>query len=317
MRVMVLGAGAVGAYYGGRLAAAGHDVTFVARGEHLLRLRHEGLTIESVLGDVTLRDVRAQDAHAPWPAADLVLVAAKTWKLEELLYASDGPSREDAVFVTVQNGLEAPHDVAARVGQASVLPGSVRLFAELVGPGRVRHSGGPGSISFGEWSGPVTPRVAELADHFRAAGVPAEPVDDAWASLWRKLIFVAPFGALGAATEAPIGVLRSRPELRRLLRQLMEEIKAVAAVHGIGLDEDVVDNAMSFIDGQPDDGVSSLQRDLARGGGSELDAWTGAVVRLARQADVPVPVNECLHSVLRYRAETAATPPEATFNADR
>src|SRR6478609_9532712 len=106
MRVMVLGAGAVGAYYGGRPAAAGHDVTFVARGEHRDRLRAEGLTIESVLGDLALRDVRAQDARAPWPAADLVLVAAKTWQLDELLDASDGPSREDAIFVTVQNGLE-------------------------------------------------------------------------------------------------------------------------------------------------------------------------------------------------------------------
>ncbi|UUN27855.1 2-dehydropantoate 2-reductase [Streptomyces sp. FIT100] len=301
MRIAVIGTGGVGGYFGGRLAAAGHDVTFVARGAHLDALRHDGLTVESAAGDFAVAPVRATDDIAGIGEVDHVLLCVKTWQLAPAIAALPPLLGDGTAVVTLQNGVEAPHEVAGAVGREAVLPGTAKIIAQLDGPGRVRHTGGPGLLSFAEWDNRPTDRVERLRTALDGAGVAAVVSEDIWAELWTKFLFVVPPGGLGAVTDAPFGALRSRPGTRRLLVEAMTEIRQVAQALDIKLPDDVVPASMAFLDQQPAAGTTSLHRDLAAGNPSELEAWTGAVVRLGERTGTPVPVNRVLHEVLSLR----------------
>ena len=298
MRIAIIGAGGVGGYFGGRLARAGNDVAFVARGEHLAALRQGGLRVRSVAGDFTVNPVRATDDPAEVGPTDAVLLATKTWQVAEACRTAAPLLGPDTVVVTLQNGVEAPAQAAEVVGRERVLPGVARIFSRVEGPGVVVHGGGPESVTFGEWDGPPTARVERLREALAAAGVAAATPDDVQADLWAKFLFVVPMGGVGALARAPVGVLRSMPETRRLLEEAMAEILAVARARGIGLPEDVVARTMGFVDAQPAEGTTSLQRDVAGGRPSELEAWCGAVVRLGAASGVATPLHRVMYHAL-------------------
>jgi 2-dehydropantoate 2-reductase len=298
MRFAVIGAGALGGYFGGRLARSGHDVHFVARGDNLAALLRSGLQVRSVTGDFVVAPASASAGTADVGEVDAVLLGVKTWQLDsaiDLVHPLMGP---DTVVVTMQNGVEAPDQVAQAVGRQAVLPGAAKIFATLTAPGEVTHFGGPGSLTFGEWDGALSPRAGRLRSVMENAGITAVVSDDITAALWEKFLFVVPFGGLGAVTNSPIGVLRSRPGTRALLRQGMEEICAVARARSVRLADDAVARALEFTDALPAQGRTSLQRDLLSGRPSELRAWNGAVVRLGEHVMVPTPVNRFLYEVL-------------------
>ncbi len=298
MRIAVIGAGGIGGYFGGRLAQAGHDVTFVARGKHLEALRAKGLSVASTDGDFTVDPVRATDDIASAGVVDAVLLGVKTWQLPDLVTALPSLIGSDTAVVTTQNGVEAPAVVAEAIGREHVLPGVAKIFANIEAPGRIRHFGGPGVITFGEWDNRRSERVQRLADALGDAGVVA---GDIWVELWAKLLFVVPFGTLGAATGATLGALRTHTGTRRLLETAMAEIHAVATAAGVALPTDIVAISMGFIDNQPAAGSTSLQRDIQAGRPSELDAWTGAVVRLGRRHGVATPVHDTIYQILSLR----------------
>ncbi|GHC53676.1 2-dehydropantoate 2-reductase [Streptomyces flavofungini] len=309
LKVAVVGTGGVGGYFGGRLAEAGHDVGFVARGAHLDALRREGLHVDSPAGDFTVAPARASDDTHDIGEVDVVLLCVKTWQLPPAIAALKPLVGPDTAVVTLQNGVEAPEQVAQEVGRGAVLPGTAKIIAHLDGPGRVRHVGGPGSLAFTEWDNRATPRVERLRAALAGAGVSATVPDDIWAELWAKFLFVVPFGGLGTVTDAPFGVLRSRPGTRRLLAEGMTEIERVARALDVRLPDDIVTRTLDFIDQQPAEGTSSLQRDIRAGRPSELDAWNGSVVRLGGRTGTPTPVNGYLYevaSVLAARAGDSA-----------
>lgn len=298
MRVAVFGTGGVGGYFGGRLAQAGTPVSFIARGTHLDAMRRDGLRVESVRGDFHLDRVDATADPAEVGEVDLVIVAVKTWQLPEVGEAIRPLLGPDTAVLTLQNGVDAPSVLGAIVGRERVVPGVARIFSAVGAPGLIRHVGGPASITFGEENGQPSARVDRLRDALRDAGVAAEVPDDVQAALWEKFIFVVPMGGLGALSRAPVGVLRSIPETRRLLEEAMREIEAVAAARGIGLDAGIVERTLGLVDAQPEAGTTSLQRDITAGRRSELDAWTGAVVRLGAEAGVPTPLNGMIYHAL-------------------
>ena len=304
MRIAVLGSGGIGGYFGGRLAAAGHDVTFLARGPHLEAIRDHGLVVKSVAGDFTVEPATVTDDAASIGEVDTVLLAVKTWQLPPLLGVLPALVGSDTAVVTTQNGVEAPDQVAAVVGREAVLPGIAKIFAYIESPGHITHAGGPASLAFDEWStlpGSPSPRVARLREAVTASGAVSPVPDDIWAELWSKMLFVVPFGGLGAALDATIGALRSKPSSRALLEDAMREVEMLARARGIHLPERVVAGTMAFVDDQPADATTSLQRDLLEGRPSELDAWTGAVVRLADESGVDVPLHRLLLEVLTSR----------------
>lgn len=298
MRIAIIGAGGVGGYFGGRLARAGNEVAFVARGEHLRAMLRDGLRVRSVAGDFVVHPVRATDDAAEVGPVDAVLVATKTWQVEEACRAAAPLLGPETVLVTLQNGVEAPAQAAEIVGRERVLPGVARIFSRVAGPGVVVHAGGPASITFGEPAGPPTPRVLRLREALAAAGVAVETPDDVQSDLWAKFLFVVPMGGVGALARAPVGVLRGMPETRLLLEEAMGEILAVARARGIRLPEDVVARTMGFVDGQLAEGTTSLQRDVAAGRPSELEAWCGAVVRLGAESGVPTPLHRVMYHAL-------------------
>jgi 2-dehydropantoate 2-reductase len=301
MRYVVVGAGGVGGYLGGRLAAAGRDVTFIARGAHLAALRTDGLTVQSITGDFAVRPVAATDDPRDAGVTDVVLVCVKTWQLPAALPLLAPLMGPDTVVITTQNGVTASDEVARVVGSGAVLPGVVQIFAHISGPGRIAHLGGPARLAFGEPDAGISDRTRALDMEMRGSGMAAYAAADIRADMWAKFLFVVPFGSLGAATGAPIGVLRKRRGTRALMSEAMGEIERIARASGVALPAAIVASTMEFVDQQPTAGQSSLQRDLLAGRPSELEAWTGEVVRQGVRTGIPTPVHSFLYELLAAR----------------
>jgi 2-dehydropantoate 2-reductase len=300
MRIAILGAGGVGGYFGARLAQAGHDVHFIARGAHLAALRAHGIAVESPLGDFVVDPVHATADPEEIGEVDHVLLAVKTWQLDPALMALKPLIGPATAVVTTQNGVDAPQQVADVVGRSAVLPGAVEVIALVDGPGRIRHLGN-GKLTFGEWDNQRSARVDRLAAALTEAGLTAVVAADVWAALWTKFLTLASFGAVGAVTDAPYSVLRSRPGTRQLIEDCMREIQALAAARNVPLADGVIATRMAFLDTMPPTGTTSLQRDILAGRPSELDAWAGAVVRIGRETGTPTPNHSLLYELVNAR----------------
>jgi 2-dehydropantoate 2-reductase len=299
MRFAIYGAGGVGGYFGGRLAEAGIDVVFIARGEHLQALRKRGLRVESICGDFELAAVEATDDPADAGQIDVVIVATKAGQVEDAARAMAPMLAKRTFVLPLQNGVEAPDILARALGVERVVGGLCGLLSYIVGPGHIRHAAIPPFISIGELDNRKSERIEKLRQSLeRARGVRVEVPADIQAAMWKKFLFIAGWGAVGAATRAPVGVLRSCPETRELMRRAIAEIYAVAVARGVALDSGIVDKTMAGIDGLAEDGTASMQRDMMAGRPSELEMQTGAVLRLGRQAGVDTPVNGFLYSCL-------------------
>jgi 2-dehydropantoate 2-reductase len=299
LSIAVFGTGATGGYFGGRLTQAGEDVRFIARGAHLAALREHGLRVDSVDGDFRLHPVRVTDDPAEVGPVDVVLLGVKAWQVPDAAKAMRPLVGERTFVVPLQNGIEAPDQLAAVLGAGHVLGGLCQILAHIESPGSIRHTGVAPYIAFGELDGSSSARAEALREAFaRARGVTAEVVPDIRAAMWNKFLFIAAMSGVGAVTRAPIGVVRSQPESRRLLRQAIEEIYAVAVRAGIALPADTVERTLAFIDGLPPDGTASMQRDVMQGRPSELETQVGAVVRLGERLGVEVPVHRTIFAAL-------------------
>ena len=295
----VFGTGAVGGYFGGRLAEAGHDVRFVARGRQLAAIRDHGLRVSSVDGDFLIRPARVADDPAAIGHVDVVLVAVKAWQVPEAGDAMRPMVGESTFVVPLQNGVEAPDQLSAVLGRPRVLGGLCRILAYLDGPGHIRHTGVTPYVAFGELDGSSGARVETLRQAFTSTrGITVEVPSDIRVAMWSKFLFIAALGGVGALTRSLIGALRSEPKSRELLRQGLEEIRAVALGRNILLPADIVDGTLAYIDTLPTDGTASMQRDIMEGRPSELEAQVGAVVRLGDLVGVPVPVHRMIYQSL-------------------
>jgi 2-dehydropantoate 2-reductase len=314
MRVAIFGAGGAGGYFGARLAKAGEDVVWIARGAQLEALRSRGLRVESVDGDFALGPLPASDDPAHFGVVDAILLGVKVWQVPAAAAALRPLLGPDTFVVPLQNGVEAAGEVNAVLGARRAVGGVAKIFCFLVEPGHLRRPGGPAAIVIGELDNRRSDRLERLRDALQRAGLGAEIPPDIHVALWEKFLFVASAGGLGAVTRAPIGIVRSVPETRALLLLAMEEIRAVGRARGIALPDDVVARTMAFVDSLPPAGTASLQRDLAAGRRSELDWWSGAVVRLGAEAGVATPIHTFIYRSLlptELRARGAITfPPE-------
>jgi 2-dehydropantoate 2-reductase len=273
-------------------------VTFVARGAQLEALRRRGIRIRSSLGDFSVKPVVVTDDLSPAAQADAIIVAVKTWQLVEAarsLAPALGPS---TVVLPLLNGVEAYGVLAGECGEANVLKGLAMILSHVSAPGEVTHVGGPPGVTFGEPDSRPSSRVSRLCESLVAAGIKATVAPDIDTALWRKFLFVASFGAVGALTRAPAGVIRRVAETRALVERGMHEAAEVALAHGVALEPDAVTRAMTLLDALPEEARTSLQRDLAAGRRSELETWSGAVVRLGKERDVPTPFHEFAYHAL-------------------
>ena len=299
MRIAVYGSGAVGGYFGGRLAQAGEDVTFIARGAQLEAIRRDGLHVSSIAGDFTVHPARATDDPAAVGAVDVVLVGVKAWQLVDVAKAMQPLIGSATVVLPLENGIEAPDELARVIGRQHVLGGLCRIFAWVESPGHITHAGIDPQVAFGELDGTRSARVERLRSAFDGAhGVRAEVPDDIGVAMWSKFLFITGWGGVGALTRVPVGVLRRVPESRALLQRALREICDVAGARGVALPHDSAERVLAYIDGLPADGTTSMQRDVGAGRPSELEAQVGAIVRLADAAKVDVPLHRVIHAAL-------------------
>ncbi|GEJ58548.1 2-dehydropantoate 2-reductase [Anaeromyxobacter diazotrophicus] len=308
MRVAVVGAGGVGGLIGGLLARAGHEVAFVARGATLAALRERGLEVESPRGTFRVAPVEASDDPGALRPAEAVLVAVKGWQVREVAPRLAPLLAPGGLVLPLENGVEAAPTLARALGEERVVGGLCHLFAWTEAPGVVKHAGDLLRVTMGERRGGSSARLERLAAALREAKVDAVISPDIEAAAWEKFLFIDAFGSVGAVTRAPVGVVRTLPESRALLRAAMEETAAVGRARGVRLTADAVEKALALIDAVKPESTASMQRDIQGGRPSELFDQPGAVVRLAAEAGVDAPVHRFLYAALLPQ-ETAARGP--------
>ena len=299
MKIAIFGTGAVGGYFGGRLAQAGEQVIFIARGKHLQALQANGLKVDSINGDFTVQPVEATDDPSHVGIVDVVIAAVKAWQVPEAAEAMRPMVGPQTFVLPLQNGVDAPSQLAAVLGAEHVLGGLCGLMSFIVGPGHIQHAGIDPFVNFGELDNRASDRTQRLHQAFVQANVNSEIPSDILVAMWRKFLFIVSVSGMGAITRSPMGVFRKLPETRKMLEQVLQEVFQVARAHNVDLPDDAVDAALAFIDGLPDSGTASMQRDIMEGRPSELEAQNGAVVRLGQEVGVNTPLNAFIyHSLL-------------------
>ena len=298
MRILVVGAGAVGGWFGGRLAAAGFDVWFLARGAQAEALRRRGLRLHGPEGETHIPEPQLVGETMPEGGFDILLVAVKMYDLEAVVPGLAALAAPRAAVIPLQNGVEAPTLLARRLDPAMVCGGLAKIGAVLERPGVVTRVGSMAELLFGERDGRPSPRLEAFAAACREAGFTAACVADIEVRMWEKFVFLAPFAAATARRRAPIGAVRADPAAWRDLLAMTEEATAVGRAQGVGLPPDLPARTAAFLRGLPAAMRSSLLHDLEAGRRLELDWLTGAVLRLGARSGVPTPVTADYHRAL-------------------
>lgn len=299
MKIGVMGSGGVGGFFGMRLAQAGLDVTFIARGAHLAAMREHGLKIENVdLGDSVLHDVKATDDPSTIGVVDVVLFAVKLWDTEDAARLIAPMVGAHTGVLSLQNGV-LKDDTLRKVFPAEAVMGGVGYVATSIArPGVIGQTGGLQRAVIGEYSGAPSDRARTLVEAFQKSGVTSELSSDIRRALWGKYVFLVGLSAMTTLTRLPIGPVRDNPKTRDFLYQIMSEAVAVGRAHGVSLPADYADDRMAFVDGLADTMTSSMHHDLEHGNRLEVDWLSGGIVRLGAEVGVPTPANNAACAIL-------------------
>ncbi|MBI3994189.1 MAG: 2-dehydropantoate 2-reductase [Candidatus Lambdaproteobacteria bacterium] len=308
MKIAIMGAGAIGGYFGARLAAGGQDVTFIARGPHLEAMRRDGLRVYSPRGDLHLHPVRAVGSPAEAGPAELVLMCVKAYDLPDAARSLAPPLDEDTAVLPLLNGIDIAQRIGAVVGMERLLGGACQISAAIEAPGVIRQPIEMESITFGELDGRITPRAQAIAEALRAAGIPTELSPAIDVALWSKFIFLAPAAGVCCVTGQTLGPVVRDPDTRALLLQSMQEIEALARAKAVALPVDIVARTLAFLDSRPPDVKMSMLWDMEHGRRMELDVLNGAAADLGEALGVPVPANRFIATALKHRAQGAPRP---------
>jgi 2-dehydropantoate 2-reductase len=303
MRIAVMGTGGVGGYFGARLAQAGHDVAFVARGRQLDAIRARGLRVESPLGDMHLPDVAVSDDPAELGMADLVLFAVKLWDTEqaaELVKPVLGPR---SAVVSFQNSVVKDDILRRTIGAEHVLGGVCYIAATIAEPGLIRHSGTLQKLVFGEYDGSTSPRVKAFYEACLASGIDAEISDRIEQVIWEKFVFLVGLSGTTSTVRTSIGPIRDNPRSRAFLRDVMDEVVQVARAQGVPLPAGYADEQLAFADQVPEGMTSSMHHDLERGNRLELAWLSGDVVERGAALGVATPCNRAVRDILSVHAK--------------
>ncbi|CAM5229004.1 2-dehydropantoate 2-reductase OS=Streptomyces tendae OX=1932 GN=GUR47_06140 PE=3 SV=1 [Streptomyces tendae] len=298
MRIAVIGAGGVGGYFGARLAAAGNEVTFVARGAHLDAVRRSGLVVHSPLGELHTSPDSVVGSISELGPVDLVLVAVKLWDTEAVAEQLRSSAAHAAPVLSLQNGVHKDAVLRARLTDEQVLGGVCFISAFIEEPGVVRHNSPLQKVVLGPYRSGQSATSRTVLAVFREAGIDTEESDDIERAIWEKFVFLVGLSATTAAVRRPIGVVRADEHSRRLLYDVMAETVAVAQASGVRLDDGFAEDRLNFCDTLPAAMTSSMHNDLEKGNRLELPWLSGGVVDLAGRFGVPVPRNRTVADIL-------------------
>lgn len=304
MKIVVMGSGGVGGFYGGRLAHAGCDVAFIARGAHLAAMREQGLTIENeAQGAIHLPKVRVTDDPATLGPADLVIIAVKLWDTEAAARAVKPLVGCDTAVLSLQNGVIKDDILRREFGDRAVMGGVAYVGTHVARPGVIRQTGTLQRLVFGEYDGRRSARGEALLAALLRAGIAAELSSDIRRTLWEKYVFLVGLSGTTATMRTTLGPVRANPQTRAFLLDLMRETVAVGRAHGVALPEDYADQRLAFADTLAADMTSSLHHDLEHGNPLEVAWLSGGVVELGKAVGVPTPANRAVWDVLALHAQ--------------
>jgi len=293
-----MGAGGVGGYFGGRLAQAGHEVSFVARGKHLEAMRSNGLTLKSPVGDATIK-VRASDKPAELGDAEVVLFAVKLWDTESAAEQIRPLVAKGGVVIPFQNGVESIERIGKVLGPERVMGGAAYIAGRISEPGVVTQVGAMARLRFG----PVLPAHKKAAEAFlaacRDAKIDCELSDDIVRVLWEKFVLLVAISATTTVTRSNVGTVRGDPDLRWLLETVMRETWALGRKKGVKLADDLVAQTLKFVEGLPAEMRASMAADLEAGGKLEAPWLSGAVARMSQEAGLEAPANHTVYAALK------------------
>ncbi|RPJ24659.1 MAG: 2-dehydropantoate 2-reductase [Chloroflexi bacterium] len=298
MKILIMGTGGVGGYYGGLLAQQGNEVTFISRGAHLYAIRHEGLKVKSVHGDFTVSPANATEDPAKVEPVDLILFCVKAYSTDEAAEAIRPVVGPQTVVMSLQNGVDAADRIGKVLGLEHVIGGVTWLSSAVEAPGLIRQISQFRRIVFGELDGGRSERIQSIYEVLNQTGITVEISEDIRKVLWTKLVFIAAVSGIGSLTRLPMGDYRAIPETRSLLSSLMQEVESLARAQGVSLDGDVVQKWLEFVDNAAPHIKPSMQLDVEAGHRTELESMIGVVGRKGRELGVPTPVADFVYASL-------------------
>lgn len=302
MRIIVMGAGGVGGYFGARLAQAGSDVAFIARGRHLAAIREKGLSVRSALGDMTLK-VEASDDPASVGIADVVLFAVKLWDTEAAAAQLRPVIGESTLVIPFQNGVDSIARISAVLGARHVAGGTAQIAAVIGEPGTIVHTGALSALRFGATHAQQPPLLQAFAEHCARAGFDSELVEDIELALWQKFVFLASFAGITCMTRQPIGPILADADLRATFAAAFREVWALGRARGVNLADDLVEKLLALADSLPAHMRSSMLHDLQAGHRLEAPWLSGHVVRMAGEAGLAAPVHATMYAAVKPYVE--------------
>jgi 2-dehydropantoate 2-reductase len=298
MKILIMGTGGVGGYYGGLLAQQGNEVTFVARGAHLYALRHEGLKVKSVHGDFHLFPVNATDDPANVGPVDLILFCVKTYNTDDAAWAMVPAIGSQTVVMSLQNGIDAAERIGKVVGAEHLIGGVTWLSSAVEEPGIIKQISQFRRIVLGELGGGSSERIQSVYGVLKNTGITVEVSEDIQKILWTKFVFIAAASSLGSLTRLPMAEYRAVPEARKLLSGIMQEVEALAHAQGVVLDPDVVQKSLEFTDNAAPHIKPSMQLDVEAGRRTELESMVAVIGRKGRELGVPTPIADFVYGSL-------------------
>jgi 2-dehydropantoate 2-reductase len=298
MKIMIMGSGGVGGYYGALLARQGNDVTFIARGAHLEAIRANGLLVKSIFGDFRVYPAQATATPASAGTVDLVLFCTKTYSTDEAARALLPVISSQTAVLSLQNGVDACERIGKIVGEEHVLGGATWLSSAVEAPGVIKQVSQFRRVVIGELDGKRSERIQRIYQVLKETGITVEIADDIQKILWTKFVFIAAASSLGSLTRLPIGEYRGVPETRQMIVNLMREVEALARAQGIVLEEDVVQKSLDFIDASAPHIKASMQLDVENGRRTELESMVGVIGRKGRELGVPTPTADFVYASL-------------------
>lgn len=291
MKILVVGAGGVGGYFGAKLCQAGYEVIFLLRGKTFEAVKKNGLQIKSIKGDFHVFP-KVVESSSEMGQLDLILLGVKSWQIETLVQSLEPLVKKGAVILPLQNGADNADRLRDILPPENILAGLCKIVSKIEAPGVINHFAFEPEIIFGEYDNTQTERVKSIQEIFNKAKIENTISSNILLDIWKKFLFIATVSGIGALTRSVFGIIREDKNLRNLLLQTANEIKAVANAKGIELSQEDIQTTFKMIDGTNYETTASMQRDIMEGRPSELENFNGYIVKMGKQLKVPTPVNE-------------------------
>ena len=305
MKIVVFGVGGVGGYFGGRLAEAGFDVTFVARGKQYDAIKLHGLQINSILGDFKVRP-KVISSISELDSPDLILLAVKAWQVREVAMYLKPVIGENTIVLPLQNGADKGDILCEVLDRKNVIDGLCRIVSRIESPGVIDHFAfQEPEIIFGEIDGSITDRIKEIHKIFSKANIKNHYSEDIRLDIWRKFLFITTVSGIGALTRVPFGIMREDESIRNIMYQTANEIVAVANAKNIALNNDDIEITFKAIDNTLFNTTASMQRDIMEGRPSELENFNGYIVKQGKELHITTPANNFIYSCLLPQEKNA------------